>query len=412
MQADTQPEVMKMKLFQVFVLLFLSTLSLPSRADILVVQDQGNTPVPVEENDISMDYESVSIDASGDYQVDAVFHMRSHSKTTVKRTMAFPVTSHNYADYMERSFKVATKAAGEPDSAYKNVPIRLEMKERKHSWEDEFYGSPETEQLKYPGYVCWQFDWAPLETRIVRISYNMGYPESFRGMLDGWRVNYVVRTGALWKGPIKRADFQIRFPSDVTSYQSETSRVVVSHPKQATWVSNREVKWHFENWEPRKDIQVARYAWVGPTEQNIDQFFLRLPHPYQGNSRVYTDAWLDELVQKKMALWNKVFPEQCKKLDRALIKRLVAEWLHQEIFARHGDPFLLGKHDGQSKWPKEAVMAMDGYLYNHWSAKFKAYMYHGGWYKPNWGPDGSVSLRDLGKRERQNVRFLKNKMDS
>jgi hypothetical protein len=377
-----------------------------ARADILIVQNQGNTPVPVEETSVSMDYESVEIDVAKSYQVEAVFHMRSHADAPLKRKMAFPVTAVRYAHYMKRSFQVWSKAKGEPDSAYQSVPVSLSMKKTEATWADEFYADPDLGELDYPGYVTWEVSWKPKETRVFRVIYDMGVPASFQGIVDGWRLTYVVRTGALWKGPIGEADVTIRFDSDVRNHRIATTPLVVSHADRARWVSDREIRWHFEDWEPKRDIQVASYAWVGLTEENIERFFLALPHPYQGADKTYTEAMLDALVERKIAPWKEVFPERCARLDRELIRTLVAGWLYHEIFARHGDPFLVGEDDG-GKWPKEAVMGMDGYLYGRWHDKFRAYMYHGGWYSPKYGPEGKVSLDDLSPVERKNAEFLR-----
>jgi len=268
----------------------------------------------------------------------------------------------------------------------------------------------------------WDVEWAPGETKTIRCSYNMGEPVTYAGLVAGWGVHYVVRTGTLWRGGvIGKADISIRFESNVGSPstvpgapaahpkgQEPSSTVYVSFPESAKWVSEREVRWHFESWTPREDISVKTVFWHGLDEPFARDYFYRLPKDYLGATTSYSDETLDQLVERELAPWRALFPEHCARFDRKKLRRIIADWLLHEILARHGDPFVVGKGElGVVKNP-EAVMSMDGYLYGRWHTAFEGYMYHGGWYRPRMGAKGTVSEKTLGAQEQANLRFLRN----
>ena len=49
--------------------------------------------------------------------------------------------------------------------------------------------------------LVWSVSWAAGETKLIRVSYDMGEPEDYLRFVGGWRLRYIVKTGALWKGP-------------------------------------------------------------------------------------------------------------------------------------------------------------------------------------------------------------------
>ena len=236
--------------------------------------------------------------------------------------------------------------------------------------------------------------------------------------MGGWRLRYIVRTGALWKGPIGRADITIRLTghpilaSDFTATpNSKWTRLdpPFSYPNNARRISPSEVTWHFENWIPDEDVWVGVVEWAGFSFEHPWQNFISLPVPYKGGTETYTDAMLERLVDRELEPWRDSFPEHANR-DRPVLKALVAEWFYREIFARNGDGFFLGKKDeGGPAAGKTWGRDMDGNYLSWWSDKFpRANSARGGWYRPGTGlgPDGTVRLSDLKGLERKNAEFL------
>jgi len=384
--------------------LVLCLVASPVRADILTVLEQGNTPMPRQEAAVSMDSETVHIRPGGNgFLARCTFQMRSHAKEVLTRKMAFPVVDPRYAGVMKEDFHVEIDEGGKR----RRVATRVKMTRTESSWAEEFYFEPDHAKFNYPGFVVWDVTWLPGETKTIHVSYDMGAARTYSGIVDGWSLLYVVRTGALWKGPIGKAEISIEFGKDVPSHRTSATPLILSYPKQARWVSTSKVRWRFSRWEPTEDIRVTSLGWVGLTREVKRRFFYALPHPYRGDSARYTVKYLDELVEKELAPWREAFPRRVKKLDRRALRRLIADWLYHEILARHGDPFLVGKAGPNGEIPKGAVMTSAGYAYSEWHTNFQAYMYHGGWYRPRLGPKGTVRPADLKPMERQNLAFLK-----
>jgi hypothetical protein len=383
----------------------------PTDADILIVTEQGNTPIPQQETQISMDAEKIHLRSGegGHYKAACTFTMRSHARVPLTRTMAFPVIDPRYSRFMKQHFKVALSSGKGGKLA--PVPVKLKMKRDKATWAEMFYAKPPHKSLDYPGYLVWEVSWQPGETKTIRVTYDMGGARRIGGgLVDGWSLLYVVRTGALWKGPIGKAEITIDFGRDERSHRTSATPLVISHPKNSRWLSKRKLRFSFSNWEPKRDIEVKHLGWLGLSKQVQERYFFALPHPYQGAKLRYTRAQLNRLVEGELKPWRKPFPRRVARIDRRALRKIIAAWLYHEILARHGDPFLLGKVKPDGSRPKGTVMSSEGYAYSKWNSRFSAYMYHGGWYRPRYGPKGTVKVEDLAPLERQNLAFLKQQM--
>lgn len=366
------------------------------------------TYTAAEEPDIAMAAETVEISerdpkvANHGFTARCRFTMTSHAATPLQRTVAFPANQLEAAEHLHRSMKVTVDGA--------QVTTALE-KTRKRTWEEEMYGRPEADPLDYAGYVIWKVRWEPGQTREIVCEYDMGGPEEgFGGLVQKWRLLYVVRTGALWRGPIGKADIVVRFREDprtrpllehhgIGDAPAGTFRVTYSN--QATWVSPMELRWHFVDWEPTDDLVVERVRWQGLH----DHYSYLLPTPYGGGTKTYTDAWLNELTEREVAPWRKLLPQETKAFDVKPLRRHIAECLYHEIKARHGDPFIIGK-TADRPHPQGVVADDNTHLYSRWMMYFVSYSYHGGWYRPDRGLGGPVPDEALNEQERANRQFL------
>jgi len=205
---------------------------------------------------------------------------------------------------------------------------------------------------------------------------------------------YVVRTGALWRGNIGKADISILFNSDPRQrsdppFQEITSDhntvFTTTYPGQARWVSDKEVHWHFNDWNPKEDIVVQLLIWKGTNEHLYTYFDLPSNYNYKGLIQKYTNNYLELLVEDLVSPWKNIFPEQTKTTDRKKLKKVCAELLYYEVLARHGL-----YDDKYFKW-------------------YYTYLEHARylWYKPDKNKTMKDVLEELNENERHNLEFLK-----
>jgi hypothetical protein len=381
-----------------------------ARADIYRVIGKGNTIAPLRSSEIAMDAETVLVEPESDFggfQVSAVFTMRNTSNEPVECDVAFPFESQGSARNAQESFKVRI---GEGARAF---PVsRIDLKVR---------GESVTRAPRLPhdfaAALVWQVQWAARETKTIHVDYKMGEPEEYQGFVEGWRVRYIVRTGALWKGPIGRADITVRlngnrmFADDFAQVGDKPHDLnpPFSYPKHANRVSPTEIAWHFEKWTPEEDVWLGVIRWAGVGRDRLGRLFIRLPVLYAGATTAYNDALLESIVDRELEPWRESFPAEAER-ERVALKALVAEFLYREMFARHGDPFYLGKHKtGEPAPPNSRGYDQNDNYLSVWGEKFPLKRRgRGGWYEPGTGPgsNGSVRLSDLTEQERRNAEFL------
>lgn len=394
-------------LFRVVSVLIVLFASVAARADIYRVMAKGNTIGPLRSTEIAMDSETVVVDAErrfGGFKVVADFSMRNTTGETVTHDVAFPFDDERAARIAKEGFRVVL---GRDPNA---VPVKvIEIKVR-----DPAIKEPRS-SYDYPAALVWRVTWAPGETKLISLAFDMGDPDQFSGLVRGWRLRYVVRTGGLWHGPIGHAEITMRldghrmYADDFAAAQKTQTPPVLSYPKNAKLISPTEVKWTFKDWLPGEDIAIDRLAWPTVTREERDRFFLATPQPYLGAKSDYTDAWLDSVVVTLVEPWRERFPRESQR-DWPVIKSLVAEWLYQEVFARNGEPFIIEYDRKGPRPPGIAFWDQNDVAYSVWHNRFPSIngYRNPGWYKPGTGkgPKGSVRMEDLTDQERRNLAFL------
>ena len=395
-----------------FIGAFLMALSVVGSvsADIYRVIGKGNTIAPLRSSEIAMDAETVLVEPEkrfGGFHVTADFTMRNTSGEPITCDVAFPFESRGHATNARESFIVKL---GKGDTATRVAPIELKVR-------DEAVKEPRSPH-DFAAALVWSVSWSAGEAKLIHVSYDMGEPEDYRRIVDGWRLRYIVKTGALWKGPIGKADITIRLtghPMFASLFsQVEKSENIIdppfSYPANALRVSPTEVTWHFENWTPDEDVWLGTLRWMGASSTNPWNLFIPPPAPYAGAKEAYTDGLLERIAERELAPWRESFPEQSQR-DRAAIKALIAEWLYREIFARGGDPFITEKvGKGNLILGRDFTTDRHGNSVSWWSQMFPSAnsVRRGGWYRPGTGPGpkGTVRLSDLKGFERKNAEFL------
>jgi hypothetical protein len=391
-----------------------------AHADMYVVVARGSTIMPSQSSEITMDSEKVVVavgsKAEDDgFSVTAEFVLRNTSDNTIACDVAFPFETEREARDVHDTFKVAVDAYGSTQ-----VLTGIELKRS---------GKPagtEKSPYDFPAALTWRHVWHPHETKVVHISYVMGQPEQYHGIVEGWRLRYLVRTGALWKGPIGHADFTFRMKGNWLAEAFAESMPPRAKPAATNWSvfdppysypanarreGPYEVRWHFDNWIPAEDIWLGDLGWPGFSEKPSRFLYWSIwaaAQAYTGATRDYTDARLDKIVDDCFAPWRDYFPSEAKR-DRDAMKSLVAEWMFHEIFARRGDGFYIGKETKGTPPPLDAQGTSDGNYISEWAERFpRTNVRFTSWYKPNTGPGphGRVRMRDLTDQERKNAEFL------
>jgi hypothetical protein len=381
------------------------------RADIYTVRRQGANIVPEKSEDISMDDEVVRIEPHDyGYSVSATFVMRNHAGRPVHALVAFPILGSSYEGRRDLGgeFQVHVKSASEPDRAFHSPPLELRPGRPRTARDDHFAAEPPRIIGDYPEAVVWEVDWAPAETKIIRVQFDMGEPTILPGsnhLVAGWEWRYIVTTGSLWKGPIGRADISIKAGHPVVSSAALPPFRSVSYPEQAHWHDDHLVSWHFDHWTPTDEIWLRTVEWRGLTENQVPDYRFFLPE-YRAAEQAYDEATIEKLVERDLTLATKYLPAEARGFDRNLLRIAIADWLLHEIYARHGDSFDLGENT-QLPSPRISHLEMDDRLYSAWYDLFRGYSYRDGWYQPNFTPPGRVKTSSLHPMEQNNAAFLR-----
>ncbi len=390
--------------------------SVSASANLYVPQGGGASLAPLRSEEIVMESERVLVEQNtspdSTSRASAVYRMRNETDRTIVTRVAFPFRESYHHALAHGNFKVTVVDAAGAESE----PICEQI--RPH----------EVDPLPYnfaAAYV-WPVTWAPRETKTIHVTYSIGemnIPELF---VDGWRLSYLVSTGAFWKGPIEDAEFTFRFakypPSGGTLLDSvfpgTRSPDIVnpgySYPEQARRVSATEIQWRFKDWIPDEDVWVGQIRWEG-----IDGLFglermVYASSDYQGNTVAYDDAFLERKVNRLLDPQRDRFPEQTR-AAHDLLKARYARVLYHEILARNGEGFNLGKERPWRSRPPDALhQYSDGTYVSVWRYQFeRSARYRQPWYQPGTGKGwrGSVRLKDLTPLGRSNLEFLQQYFD-
>jgi hypothetical protein len=322
--------------------------------------------------------------------------MRNHQDRDVRATVAFPVVGSSLGA-RGNDFKVWAGAIGtEP------APVEITSVETPNPGDE--YGRKHVPSQKkpYPSNMVWEMQWAPREVKVIKLWYEMGVPAFLPGsnqIARGMELRYVVKTGALWKGPIGRADITIKLGTlpkpDQTSYSDGVR-----------WSGSDTLTWHFENWMPTDDIWIRHFYWLGDPNDRRD-----VPYnpyhpwlPYRGDKEVYTEATIDNAATAELEAAREYFPEKAAAINGTAFRSLLADWLYHEIFARHGESFYLGDVIAGQPAPSEANIVVSGKYYGMWRHRFQPWANIRGWYRPD--TSRRVPWADLPPLEKKNAEFL------
>jgi len=239
---------MKSKLIYFGVIIFLFSFSIVS-ADDTEFAGRGETVWPIESEDIEMVAETVLVQpAEIGWDANCIFILKNTGESTEVQ-VGFPdVTDEGPgADLTEGTIK----------SFRCFVDGKEVQAEHKKGTQDSL--NPE---LEYPFAYVWKMSFKKGQVRAIRNTYN------FRGLYrsDGTiELNYILTTGALWKGKIKNALI-------VFDLGKHDPRFTYSIQPSGYVAKDHQVTWTFKDFEPEADIEIGLSPLVQEWFEQVDHY--------------------------------------------------------------------------------------------------------------------------------------------
>jgi hypothetical protein len=373
-----------------------------SLTDVLMVSNVGNTIIPLNDSLISMESEEVHIWSKGAlYQIDCTYLMKSHARHRITGSVGFPLASPAFRS-------IADHFVATVDGSIVQTELRMNA-DSLSSREGSLYSSSNRSDFNYPGYIIWTMSWEPEQARTIQCSYEGGGHDDFGGLVEGERLKFVVRTGALWRGPIGKAliiaelyrEPLYRFKFIAPSWYQDPF-VRISYAQHATWTSDRRVEWSFENWEPDTDIVIEAVGWIGIRGL---YYSFWLPEDYVGMKEKYSESYMEKFVEAEMSRYRDYYPKKIQALNRDLVRYAIADFLQHELLARHQFAFAV-RTDSVSK---HIIHGADGSDYGKWGdyfLRYRIYDRHTGWFDGKSKKSMSEAMGEFNECENFNYTFL------
>lgn len=242
--------------FLIFGLLFNNTALLTLLfANDTLVGEGGHTVYPLNTDKVRMVSEHIKIvikpKESDSYLRWAVvtceFLFENISAKEIEAKMGFP--SSDYSDtegpYLEPpldNFKSYI------DGKQQKVEIKKEILKE---IESEVFTRGKWEKSKFKIYRYW-YTWDIIFPPLKKIKITNTYSTNFSTNRDKFWFEYILTSGANWKGKIKKAFIEIIYPSE----QELKNRAIEIRPKGYKIDKNR-IYWEFKNFKPVENIRIT-----------------------------------------------------------------------------------------------------------------------------------------------------------
>jgi hypothetical protein len=117
---------------------------------------------------------------------------------------------------------------------------------------------------------CWTVPIPPDSTVVLLIESRVVWSSGSDGTTSGRMLTYCTRPARLWRGPIAKAEIDIKFGEAAAallrSARPGSNLSIRIEPKGFAW-TDEGIRWRFENWEPDEDCVVSLdYTLVDPEE--------------------------------------------------------------------------------------------------------------------------------------------------
>ena len=249
-------------------------------------------------------------------KVEALFLFANLVATKGSIKMGFPISkSSDSSAYYLKDFKVLIE----------NQPVKVNRHQVKKD-EKNLLKNRNGEPL-YSELFVWDMEFSAKEKKRVKVEYIVEWGTRIRGNPIAY-FEYVTRTGALWSGPIEKADFYVQMDEKIIRASGgRDAKYRLDISPSSYEIKGNYIEWHFTNWEPSEDITIA----INEVDPSAKETIQDLSHHfkdklYEGNTRNYSN--------KDIEIWNDIGP-----MDYPLMRRLFTKTLRNEIYARHGRVF-------------------------------------------------------------------------
>jgi hypothetical protein len=347
-----------------FFCFFLVSVPVTLFANDSLVRDTGSAIVPISTDKIRMVSERVTVTLKRRPKVRCEFLFENTTDEEITAKVGFPSLE---------GFNPLGVVGNSPFSDFvayvdgKQTPVMLRSEQVTET-------SMEWNQGEERFWYVWDVTFPPNQTlRIINEyetdTFHRGYVPQFQ---------YILTTGANWKGTIEHAIIEVKAGSRKNLWDNLSK----AEPKGYT-VDGDTITWEFHDFEPDFNINIY-WRTMGYT---LQQTLLRiasgsLKKDYEGDKRLYDKSDLEITIPEKTRQYllsdkGNFTPEDYLFSE---LERMYLRLLRNEIFARHGKIF----ESRDLKW------------------FFKEYKNYLGWYQP----DETFTPDRLNEFERKNVRFI------
>lgn len=277
----------------------------------------GNTIYPINANNVRLESQIININYNiskekhhNFHQIEAIFSLHNTGKAT-QLEIGFP----NAANHEEKlkDFEVLSYPDLTPFDVSLNFKEGMIL-----SGIEEYYQC---------SYYSWTVDFEENERKSLIVKYKLKSP-------DG--IEYILKTGALWKGRINEIDVNVEFSEPVSSLEIDAQ-------PENYYYNGKGIQWQFKNIEPFFDLHIKHVS-VPEFYQLKSKFyapFQKEPDGYKWDKSLFYigtmlddfDGYLFECTDQELVL-----EEIKKRLD-------TCELVRNEIYARNGYIFTESKWD-------------------------------------------------------------------
>ncbi len=243
-------------LIAIILIIFIS--GRPLLADDTLMGESGHTVYPINTNKIQMEYEHVVIkmDGSDSHRMASVrceFEFVNTSSEEIKAKVGFPGNEFTDNPFIGSTAPDLTLFTALVDGVEKSVETRREViKEENYEDEESLGKKTRITVTDYRNWYTWDVTFPPKK----RVSIKKTYSITPSSDSVKWFVEYVLVTGANWKGNIGQAIIEVWYPSE----EDLKMRVLEIKPQGYT-IQGKRIKWDLRNIKPRENIAVVE-KWI------------------------------------------------------------------------------------------------------------------------------------------------------
>lgn len=241
----------------------LALFTAPAHANDGAFYGQGATVFPVLDETIALESEVLAIEQGGPavgyyvdhWKVEVTYRFRNTADRYVEVQMGFPEWCESTPESMDR-------AEGSPCPGWtiRDFTVQIDGKRGpKTRVKAAAPGEGPLADMAYGRVYTFPVRFGPGEVKTVRHTY-----EHATSLTSPWcsDLTYILRTGALWKGPIGRLDITVRTHADFASppYATEWLQGTDGRPKPtitADPAGGQTLRWHAEAIEPAHDLSLT-----------------------------------------------------------------------------------------------------------------------------------------------------------